>query len=209
MPNTDGRITISTSPVCSSKTLISPGRRSAAIPPASTALHGEYARFVKATFRGQITRFGEATFRGHTTSFYGATFTGENTNFRKSIFSGESIVHKPFSGDTTSQYRIRQCHIQRRHLLRQCHIQGQLRSTFSYSNFGKARFSGDSAYFGGATFSGDSIDFVAATFSGKFASFENPRAWNNVTFDWDEELTNMPECMRPRDWPPMIVPEDE
>jgi hypothetical protein len=63
--------------------------------------------------------------------------------------------------------------------------------------------------FGGARFSGKHTDFGEAIFSGKLAWFENPQAWNNVTFDWDEKPAHMlPECIRPRDWPPtQLLPD--
>ena len=126
--------------------------------------------------------------------------SAEHTTSARPGSAATSFFNAAFSGDTTffgeatfsGEQQVRRRQVQRR-----------------APTSARARFSGDRTYFGGATFSGDSTDFVAATFSGKFASFENPRAWNNVTFDWDEELTNMPECIRPRDWPPMIVPEDE
>ena len=32
--------------------------------------------------------------------------------------------------------------------------------------------------------------------------FESPRAWNNVTFDWDYSgQGDLPECIHPREWP--------
>ena len=86
-------------------------------------------------------------------------------------------------------------------------------ATFSgeHTDFGRARFSGEHTDFGEATFSGECTDFGRAIFSGKLAWFENPQAWNNVTFDWDEKPAHMlPECIRPRDWPPtQLLPEDE
>jgi hypothetical protein len=74
---------------------------------------------------------------------------------------------------------------------------------FENVNFDRTMFSGEYTYFGGATFSGEYTSFGGATFSGERASFEYPHAWNNVTFDWDEKPAHMiPECVRPRDWPP-------
>ena len=85
-----------------------------------------------------------------------------------------------------------------------------------HTDFGEATFSGGHTDFSGgqriqrrahrlrrAMFSGEHTDFGRAIFSGKLAWFENPQAWNNVTFDWDEKPAHMlPECIRPRDWPP-------
>ena len=96
-------------------------------------------------------------------------------------------------------------------------IKGQSHTVFNRATFSKdtafdgARFSGERTFFGAARFSGECTDFGRAIFSGKLAWFENPQAWNNVTFDWDEKPAHMlPECIRPRDWPPtQLLPEDE
>ena len=41
------------------------------------------------------------------------------------------------------------------------------------------------ARFDRATFSGKNTWFDRARFSGESVAFESPRAWNNVTFEWD------------------------
>ena len=78
-------------------------------------------------------------------------------------------------------------------------------ATFSgYTSFGGATFSGDTS-FGGATFSGERTSFARVTFSGETTSFEKPRRWQNVIFDWDNNVNAMPACIHPRKWPPPLA----
>ena len=64
-------------------------------------------------------------------------------------------------------------------------------ATFSGdTSIGGATFSGDTS-FGGATFSGERTSFARVTFSGETTSFE-PRRWQNVIFDWDNNVNAMP-----------------
>ena len=61
------------------------------------------------------------------------------------------------------------------------------------------------AQFDRATFSGKNTWFDRATFSGESVAFESPRAWNNVTFEWDYPgRGDLPECIHPREWPPQV-----
>jgi uncharacterized protein YjbI with pentapeptide repeats len=137
--------------------------------------------FDGARFSGEHTDFGAATFSGKHTDFGAATFSGEHTDFGAATFSGK---HTDFGAATFSG---------------------------EHTDFGAATFSGERTFFGAARFSGERTDFGRAIFSGKLAWFENPQAWNNVTFDWDEKPAHMlPECIRPRDWPPtQLLLEDE
>ncbi|MGO4617852.1 pentapeptide repeat-containing protein [Nocardia sp. 2YAB30] len=78
-------------------------------------------------------------------------------------------------------------------------------------------FSGD-AWFGGAAFSG-TAGFRYATFSGTASfvqvdfgtetiSFVEPKQWGPPTpvFDWDQDVSEKPANVEPRDWPPAVVP---
>ena len=73
------------------------------------------------------------------------------------------------------------------------------------TSFGGATFSGELTLFGGATFSGERTSFARVTFSGETTSFEKPRRWQNVIFDWDNNVNAMPACIHPRKWPPPLA----
>ena len=126
--------------------------------------------------------FQNTRFRGKNTSFGGATFSGELTLFGEVTFSGDTF----FRGATFSLTSFNG-------------------ATFSgYTSFGGATFSGDTS-FGGATFSGERTSFARVTFSGETTSFEKPRRWQNVIFDWDNNVNAMPACIHPRKWPPPLA----
>jgi uncharacterized protein YjbI with pentapeptide repeats len=177
---------------------------------------GERTNFGGATFSGERTFFGGARFSGERTFFGGARFSGEHTNFNGATFSAERTVFNraTFSKDTAFDgARFSGEHTD----FGAATFSGKHTdfgaATFSgeHTDFGAARFSGERTFFGAARFSGERTDFGRAIFSGKLAWFENPQAWNNVTFDWDEKPAHMlPECIRPRDWPPtQLLLEDE
>jgi len=128
--------------------------------------------------------FQNARFRGKNTSFEGATFSGGRTSFEKARFSG----HVRFKGATFSGERT-----------------WFVLATFSgVTSFEGATFSGERTSFAVATFSGERTSFEGATFSGERTSFEQPRRWQNVIFDWDNNLNAVPACIHPRKWPPPL-----
>ena len=47
------------------------------------------------------------------------------------------------------------------------------------------------------------VDFSLAIFAGAI-SFEMPRAWDDVIFDWNDSPADLPNTVRPRDWPPKV-----
>ena len=163
----------------------------------------ENADFQNTRFRGKNTSFGGATFSGDT-SFGGATFSGD-TLFGGATFSGDtSFADATFSGELT--------------LFGEVTFSGDTffrGATFSLTSFNGATFSGDTSFggatfsgdtsFGGATFSGERTSFARVTFSGETTSFEKPRRWQNVIFDWDNNVNAMPACIHPRKWPPPLA----
>jgi Pentapeptide repeats (9 copies) len=79
-------------------------------------------------------------------------------------------------------------------------------ATFSgETSFAGATFSGEYTSFAGARFSGERTSFTRARFSGERTSIEVPRRWQNVIFDWDNNLNAMPACIQPRKWPPPLA----
>jgi hypothetical protein len=140
-----------------------------------TAFIGGLASFNGATFCGRETTFSGAVFSGERTSFAQATFGAKNTSFSAAAFGAENTS---FTGAT---------------------FDGGVNS------FDAAAFSGQRTSFDDATFAGERISFAGATFGGANASFEEPRLWQNVTFDWDDSPDEMPSCIKPRTWPPTLA----
>jgi len=110
-------------------------------------------------------------------------WSGHDYDFTGVLFEDASFAGAAFSGETTT--------------------------------FTRAKFSGQTTTFTGATFSGQTTTFDWAPFSSQTTRFgeptfkaanlfpfESPRAWNNVTFDWDYSgQGDLPECIHPREWP--------
>jgi hypothetical protein len=74
---------------------------------------------------------------------------------------------------------------------------------FEDASFAGATFSGQTTTFDWAPFSSQTTRFGEPTFkAANLFPFESPRAWNNVTFDWDYSgQGDLPECIHPREWP--------
>ncbi|WP_433527756.1 pentapeptide repeat-containing protein (plasmid) [Nocardia pseudovaccinii] len=183
------------------------------------------ARFHEATFSGDA-RFHDATFSGDA-NFGGTTFSGDvwfgnvtfsgDANFGGATFSGDAnFVHATFSGmawlvDVTfsSDAGFGGATFSRTAWFEDAIFSGAAwfrSATFCRSTtFEDATFSG-TASFEDATFSG-STRFKKVDFGTEAISFVSPRQWGPPApvFDWDQDVSQKPSNVEPRDWPPTVA----
>ncbi|MFE3703887.1 hypothetical protein ACFXO7_39225 [Nocardia tengchongensis] len=69
-------------------------------------------------------------------------------------------------------------------------------------SFADAVFAGRKVVFAGGDFFGD-ISFRRAAFDARDISFDRPKAWVGVYFDWDDSPTAKPSHISPTPWPPV------
>ncbi|MGY2112734.1 pentapeptide repeat-containing protein [Nocardia gipuzkoensis] len=172
------------------------------------------AEFSRATFAG-IAEFGDATFT-RKAQFGGATFTS-GAWFQNATFSSGAWFHgATFTGDV----QFGEATFTRTAEFGEATFTGKIwfhYVTFAHSAwFNSATFTCDVS-FNGAIFNGD-VSFHDATFTGDarfmkvsfgsgIASFVAPRRWGPPTpvFDWDQDLSQKPANVEPRDWPPTVA----
>lgn len=177
---------------------------------------GKRVTFSGATFAGHQASFYESTLASHRVDFTDTTFDADYALFNAATFSGGLITFNDaiFIGTNTFFDRVS--------------IQAD------WMMFNKTTFAADTTSFQGAVFDGIRTTFSEATFSGDLVSFEdctfsplrqvsfdrvsvsdetkllfnNPRAWGDVAFDWDDRPDNKPGNIYPSPWPPATAPAD-
>ncbi|UFS96733.1 pentapeptide repeat-containing protein [Nocardia huaxiensis] len=178
--------------------------------------------FDGATFGGSRTVFTRATFAGERSSFADATFTAELTTFERAVFDGGRVTFATaeFAGARITFANVRcyaeatvfDCaHLGSRGRWR---VGGTREVSFARAEchgrvtFADAVFDGRAADFTGADFFGD-ISFRRVAFDAREVTFEKPKAWVGVRFDWDESPSTKPANIRPEKWPPSPVEQAE
>ncbi|MET8426663.1 pentapeptide repeat-containing protein [Nocardia sp. NPDC004860] len=155
---------------------------------------GEPAVFAEAGFGAALTTFERAVFDGDRVSFTGAEFTGARVTFAGSRFCSESCS---FDGTRLgAQVRWRTGRTQEVSFAR-AEYHGKV-------SFTDAVFAGRSVVFAGGDFFGD-ISFRRVSFDARAITFEQPRAWVGVHFDWDASPATKPANITPTPWPPALA----
>ncbi|SIS23052.1 pentapeptide repeat-containing protein [Williamsia sterculiae] len=151
---------------------------------------GGEVSFTEAEFSGGQVSFGGARFSGGEVSFGGARFSGGRVYFTEARFSGGRVqfTEARFSGGRV-QFT-------------------EARFSGGRVSFAGARFSGGRVSFSRARFSGGEVSFTEAEFSGGEVSFARPLEWRNITFDWDNDLSQKPANVLPKDWPPQLYSQN-
>ncbi|MYR08948.1 hypothetical protein GTV32_22705 [Gordonia sp. SID5947] len=159
----------------------------------SAQFHTPVATFADVQFDSRRTSFENVQFHADQTSFMRAGFDGKNTSFRGAQFLGTSLIfdEAKFLADTTS------------------FIEAAFGS--SSTSFRAASFSGLGATFRQAKFASDTTIFAFVNFeTTHLCEFDDPGAWKNMVFDWDEDLSKKPDRVVPAEWPPRVSrPNDE
>ncbi|WP_426374408.1 pentapeptide repeat-containing protein [Rhodococcoides fascians] len=175
--------------------------------------HGAWAAFTEARFHSkERTTFAEAQFRSARTSFHKAQYQSEQTTFREAQFYNierTTFAEAQFHSKDSTSFNWVQFH-------------------GVHTDFGGAQFRSASTTFDGVhfqnveptsfravEFSGKRTTFVDAKFHDLQTSFDSPKAWNNVYFDWDIETpyrvmfpVPKPDSVTPHSWPPTVVESD-
>lgn len=150
------------------------------------------AEFDSAMFAGSA-RFGDVVFSNGAT-FWDAEFSGDarfvdtrfdgDVGFDSATFAGAARFSGAVFGNDASFVRV----------------------TFSdAASFARARFVGD-ADFDEVTFS-SAARFELVDFGRGKISFAEPKQWGPPTprFDWDQDISQKPENIRPHPWPPEVA----
>ncbi|WP_407727657.1 pentapeptide repeat-containing protein (plasmid) [Rhodococcoides fascians] len=168
---------------------------------AAVLFRGDFTSFERAEFWGNMTHFGFARFHSERTSFEETQFRSSSTSFirmefgspdsdettfNRAEFRGErvSFFHAKFQSTTTS-FSEAKFHSER-------------------VAFANSQFHSEVTSFIQAEFCAEETTFTQARFLGELMSFDNPRAWEAVYFDWDDPTssTQKPDSVVPQDWPP-------
>lgn len=176
----------------------------------NAVFHGPRSTFDNTTFSGARTSFEGARFLAERTIFHAATFDGATVSFDGAGFLGARIEFDgaQFYGGSATFRKTAFCVANAR--------RSRLRARIGEVGFANAEFHSDVA-FTHAAFGGKTVSFLGADFFGTISfanarfvarevTFDRPKAWVGVTFDWDGVPTNKPSVVKPNPWPP--VPTD-
>ncbi|MFN3538974.1 MAG: pentapeptide repeat-containing protein [Rhodococcus sp. (in: high G+C Gram-positive bacteria)] len=196
--------------------------------------YGEKTSFKGVTFRSVHTKFDKANFACEETTFGRAVFVGDETSFvattfRCSIqasFSGAHFRSTSLTTFSEAQFHGVQTSFNQAHFYspETSFWATQFRSLYTkfdeanfhsklLTNFAVAGFHSKLASFYFAGFHAGQTVFNRTVFTGEKTSFVRPRAWKNVSFDWDfpiqyEEPAAQPAYVTPKDWPPAVESKD-
>ncbi|WP_345496199.1 pentapeptide repeat-containing protein [Nocardia callitridis] len=164
---------------------------------------GPRTSFAGARWTGAETTFRAARFAATQSSFAEATFDGDRVVFTEAHLSGTRIV---FAGTrfyaTTVDFDKARVGAPARSRNRGTHLTDACAAEFHGAfTFTDTVFAGRRLDFGAGDFFGE-ISFVGAEFEAEECSFESPKAWVGVEFDWDDAPTAKPARVLPDPWPP-------
>ncbi|AYF77274.1 pentapeptide repeat-containing protein [Nocardia yunnanensis] len=194
------------------------GERDSAATAFTDATFGGGVSFEGARFHGARTAFERATFAGERASFANAVFAAAETSFERAIFDGErvtftgaeflgaraSFADSRFYTDSSS-FDCAQLGAQVRWRTGRTQEITFTRTEFhGRVSFADAVFSGRLVNFAAGDFFGD-ISFRRASFDARAITFEGPRAWVGVHFDWDASPNTKPANITPTLWPPALA----
>ncbi|WP_459957524.1 pentapeptide repeat-containing protein [Nocardia sp. IFM 10818] len=171
--------------------------------------------FDGAVFAGARTAFTRAKFAGTRSSFVNAGFTAELTSFEKAIFDGDRVAFTgaEFTGAAVTfaacRFYAEASSFECAHLGANARFRTTRTREISFArseyhskvSFADAVFGGRSVVFTGGDFFGD-ISFRRAAYDAREITFERPKAWVGVHFDWDGTPVTKPANIRPEQWPP-------
>lgn len=181
---------------------------------------GGSVSFDHAVFGGARTAFTRATFAGERTGFADAEFTADLTNFERTVFDGDRVTftgaefvsaRTVFTGARFyAENTAFDCaHLGARTRWRSGRTQEVNFTRAEYHNkvsFADAVLGGRSVLFNGGDFFGE-ISFRRAVFEAREVSFERPKAWVGLNFDWNGTPGAKPANVRPEQWPPALAAE--
>lgn len=184
----------------------------------SEATFGSGGSFEGAEFRGARTAFDRTTFAGERTSFANAVFAAESTSFERGVFDGERVTFTgaEFIGARVtfadSRFYTDSSSFDCAHLGAPIRWRNGRTQEVSFArteyhgtvSFADAVFAGRKVVFAGGDFFGD-ISFRRAAFDARDISFDRPKAWVGVHFDWDDSPTAKPSHISPTPWPPVLA----
>lgn len=179
------------------------------------ATFGGPVSFDGAEFGGARTAFTRAKFAGERSGFANAKFTAELTSFERAIFDGDRLTFTgaEFFGAklvfTSARFYSEATSFDCAHLGGSTRWRSGRTQEVNFSraeyhgkvSFADAVFGGRSAVFAGGDFFGE-ISFRRAVFDAREVSFERPKAWVGVHFDWNETPATKPANILPEQWPP-------
>lgn len=177
-----------------------------------TVFGGEFVSFEKAEFHGE-TDFAAAEFNRANLSFADATFKGPASFYRATIGAvansfSSATFEKDAAFDSTTFAGIATLFTGTRFEGATTSFDDATFSTSVLTEFGRAVFKSDDTTFRGAAFHPalQAHSFEGASFEGRRATFDSPRMWESVRFDWDGKPDRIPACIRPQKWPPAVNP---
>ncbi|MGW4535928.1 pentapeptide repeat-containing protein [Nocardia sp. NPDC004340] len=182
------------------------------------ATFGSGGSFEGAEFRGTRTAFDRTTFAGERTSFANAVFAADQTTFERAVFDGDRITFTgaEFTGARVtfadSRFYTESSSFDCAHLGTQIRWRTGRTQEVSFArteyhgtvSFADTVFGGRKVVFAGGDFFGD-ISFRRAAFDAREVSFDRPKAWVGVHFDWDESPATKPSHISPTPWPPVLA----
>ncbi|MEU1428458.1 pentapeptide repeat-containing protein [Nocardia sp. NPDC005746] len=182
------------------------------------ATFGSGGSFEGAEFRGTRTAFDRTTFAGERTSFANAVFAADQTTFERAVFDGERITFTgaEFIGARVtfadSRFYTESSSFDCARLGTQIRWRTGRTQEVSFArteyhgtvSFADTVFGGRKVVFAGGDFFGD-ISFRRAAFDAREVSFDRPKAWVGVHFDWDESPATKPSHISPTPWPPVLA----
>ncbi len=166
-----------------------------------SVFHGD-TRFGAADFGGANLSFKDARFKGRA-SFHGATIGAVSNTFTAATFEGSAeFGNATFAGMATLFTHTRFEGLQ-------TSFKDATFATSVITEFGGAVFKGIHTTFEQAEFhpSRQGHLFRGALFEGREVTFESPRMWESIKFDWDSKPDLIPDCVRPQEWPPTANPD--
>lgn len=176
----------------------------------NTQFHGDDLLFARSGFYGRQTNFTGAQFHSTRTFFVQARFLGTEVLFSQSEFhEWISFARTEFRNDWTMFEKAQFAGPYLYFAGSQFHgdltsFRGaQFRSAETI--FGATKFNSFETTFAKAGFRSENTEFRAAKFNGESTSFENPTAWRNVKFPWDDRPDRKPASVLPDEWPPQVV----
>ncbi|MGW4353975.1 pentapeptide repeat-containing protein [Nocardia sp. NPDC004582] len=182
------------------------------------ATFGSGGSFEGAEFRGARTAFDRTTFAGERTSFANAVFAADRTTFERAVFDGERVTFTgaEFTGAhitfADSRFYTESSSFDCAHLGTQIRWRTGRTQEVSFArteyhgsvSFADAVFAGRKVVLAGGDFCGD-ISFRRVAFDAREVSFDRPKAWVGVHFDWDESPATKPSHISPTPWPPVLA----
>ncbi|MEV6768308.1 pentapeptide repeat-containing protein [Nocardia sp. NPDC051030] len=177
---------------------------------------GGSVSFEGARFAGARTGFTRSSFAGDRSSFANARFAAGLTSFERCIFDGERVTFTSaeFVGGkvvfTASRFYAEASVFDCARLGSHTRWRNGLTQEVTFAraeyhgkvSFADAIFGGRSVAFTGGDFFGN-ISFRRVAFDAREVTFERPKAWVGLHFDWDGSPNTKPANVSPAQWPPV------